>query len=152
MQTVILCSGWGTRLRPLTYQIPKVMVPVKGKPFLEYQLKLLKKNNLKDIVLCIGYLGDQIKNYFKNGENLGINILYSDGKTPLKTGGELKRARDLLEDEFLLLNGDTFLNIDYQDLISCFQREKKLATMVVFQNQPKITKNNVVIKEKKIMN
>lgn len=148
MQVVILAGGLGTRLRPLTYKTHKVMVPIRGKPFLEYQLELLKRNNLNNIVLCVDYLGEQIKNYFKNGEKLGINILYSGGKIPLGTGDALKGAKDILKDEFLLLNGDTFLDIDYQDLISYFHKQQKLATIVVFENQPKIMVNNVEIDSK----
>lgn len=81
MQTVILAGGFGTRLRPLTYQIPKVMVSIKGKPFLEYQIQLLKKDGLKNILLCGGYLGGKIKNYFHDGKKWGVNISYSFEKT-----------------------------------------------------------------------
>jgi len=145
MQTIILAGGLGTRLRPITHQIPKPMVLIKGKPFLEYQLKLLKKNGLGDIVLCIGYLGEKIKDYFGNGERLGLNILYSYEETLLGTGGALKNAEGLLENEFLLLFGDTFLNVDYQDIISCFHKKQNLGTMVIFQNRPKITLNNIEV-------
>ena len=150
MQVVILAGGLGTRLRPLTYQIPKVMVPIKGKPFLEYILELLKKNNFKNIVICAGYLGEQIKNYFRNGEKIGMNILYSfeNEKNLLGTGGALKNAQKILEKEFIIVNGDTFLDIDFQDLISYFHKQQKLGIMVVFQNQPKIMRNNIEINSK----
>lgn len=151
-QVVILAGGLGTRLRPLTHQIPKVMVSIQGEPFLEYILELLKKNNFKKIVLCVGYLGEKIKNYFGNGENLGIDIKYSFEKEKLLgTGGALKKASYLLENEFLLLFGDTFLNIDYQGLISSFHEKERLGMMVVYQNQSKIVSNNVEIDEQNIV-
>jgi len=146
MQVVILAGGKGTRLRPLTYKIPKVMVPIKGKVFLEYLIELLKKNNLKEILLCIGYLGEQIKNYFGDGKKWGVKIKYSsDGDKLLGTGGALKNAENLLKSEFIVINGDTFLNIDYQDLISFFHQKNKLGVMVVFKNRSKIIPNNVKI-------
>lgn len=156
MQVVILCAGLGTRLRPLTYHIPKPMVLIRNKPFLEYQLKLLKKNDLTNIVLCVNYLGEKIREYFGDGRKFGMRILYSWGdsveetKEGLKdwgTGRTLKGAEDVLEKEFLLLNGDTFLDIDYQNLISYFHQQQKLAAIVAFENQPKIMVNNLRIGE-----
>jgi len=150
MQTVILAGGLGTRLRPLTHQIPKVMVSIKGKPFLEYILELLKRNNLKKIVLCVGYLGEKIENYFGNGKEWGIDIKYSFEKEKglLGTGGALKNAESFLENEFIVLYGDTFLNINYQDLISYFYKQDKLGVMVAFTNQPKTMLNNIEVNNK----
>jgi len=148
MQAVILAGGLGTRLRPLTYQIPKIMIPIRGKPFLEYLLRLLERNKLKNIILCVGYLGEKIENYFSDGKKWGMNIKYSFEKEALGTGGAVKNAENLLENEFLLLNGDTFLNIDYQNLISYFYAKQKLGTMVIFKNQPKSALNNVEINSK----
>ena len=76
MQAVILAGGMGTRLRPVTEQIPKVMVPVNGKPFLLHLLELLRNQGIDDVVLCIGYLGEQVRDFFGNGESLGIRIRY----------------------------------------------------------------------------
>ncbi len=149
MQVVILAGGLGTRLRPLTYKIPKAMVSIKGKPFLEYILELLKNNNLKNIIICAGYLGEKIKDYFQNGEKIGMRILYSFEKELLGTGGALKNAENLLENEFLVLNGDTFLDINYQDLITDFHNQNKLGMIVVFKNQPKIVQNNITLNDKK---
>lgn len=149
MQTIVFAGGLGTRLRPFTYEIPKVMIPVREKPFLEYLLKLLKKNGLDKIVLCIGYLGKQIENYFENGKSLGINIRYSyeDENRLLGTGGALKNAEPLLDDEFAVLNGDTFLDINYQDLISFFHKKGKTGVLAGFLNNPKIMPNNMEIDE-----
>ena len=109
MQAVILAGGKGRRLRPITEQIPKPMIEIKGKPFLQYQLEFIKDCITKDILLLVGYLGDKIEAYFKNGSGLGLNIQYSYEKAPLGTAGALRNANDKLEDEFLLLYGDSYL-------------------------------------------
>src|SRR3989344_1292210 len=134
MQVVILAGGLGIRLRPLTQSLPKPMVLIKGKPFLEYQLEMLKKNGFKDFILCTGYLGEKIEEYFGNGEKIGIHIKYSKENMPLGTGGALKNGQKLLEDEFILVYGDSFLYMDYQLLITDFNESKKLAMSVVFKN------------------
>ena len=103
MQVVILAGGLGIRLRLLTQSLPKPMVLIKGKPFLEYQLEMLKKNGFEDFILCTGYLGEKIEEYFDNGEKMGIHIKYSKENTPLGTGGALKNAQKLLENEFVLI-------------------------------------------------
>ncbi|OGZ62667.1 MAG: hypothetical protein A3C58_01435 [Candidatus Staskawiczbacteria bacterium RIFCSPHIGHO2_02_FULL_34_10] len=145
MQVVILAGGLGIRLRPLTQSLPKPMVLIKGKPFLEYQLEMLKKNGFKDFILCTGYLGEKIEEYFGNGEKIGIHIKYSKENMPLGTGGALKNAQKLLEDEFILVYGDSFLYMDYQLLITDFNESKKLAMSVVFKNNPKMVLNNIEV-------
>ncbi len=147
MQVVILAGGLGTRLRPLTEKFPKPMAPIKGKPFLEYQLTLLKKNNLNNVILCVGYLGEKIKDYFGNGEKMGMDIIYSKEDRPLGTGGALKNAQHLLEKEFILLYGDSFLDIDYQDVVKKFRALKKDGMSVIFENNPKIAHNNIEARE-----
>ena len=77
MQCVILAGGLGTRIQSVSGKIPKSMVDVCGRPFLSYQLELLKKNGVDEVVLCVGYLSDQIEDYFKDGKEFGINIIYS---------------------------------------------------------------------------
>lgn len=145
MQTVILAGGVGTRMRPLTYQIPKAMILIQGKPFLEYQLELLKKNNLNNILLCLGYLGEQIKDYFQDGKDMGMNIQYSFEKELLGTGGALKKAENLLEDSFLVMYGDSYLPFDFQKAISFFKQFNKLGLMTVFHNMNKYEPSNVII-------
>jgi mannose-1-phosphate guanylyltransferase/phosphomannomutase len=86
MKAVILAGGRGERLRPLTDTIPKPMTNIEGKPFLQYQMEHLKKFNIEDIVLCVGYLAESIQRYFQNGYQFGLNITYSIENTPLGTG------------------------------------------------------------------
>jgi NDP-sugar pyrophosphorylase family protein len=147
MQAVILAGGLGTRLRPLTEKVPKVMVSVNGEPFLLHLLQLLKSQGINDIVLCIGYLGQQVKDSFGNGEALGVNLRYSEEKGKLLgTGGALKQAQSLLDNYFLVINGDTYLPIDYREVEKAFLRRGKKALMVVYDNRDDTkVKNNVAL-------
>ena len=147
MQAVILAGGKGRRLRPITEQIPKPMIEIKGKPFLQYQLEFIKDCITKNILLLVGYLGDKIEGYFKNGAALGLNIQYSYEKAPLGTAGALRNANDKLEDEFLLLYGDSYLPIDYKELVGCFHKSGGKAMMVIYDNSQNIACNNVNIAE-----
>ncbi len=145
MQAVILAGGLGTRLKPLTKQMPKVMVPVNGKPLLLYLLQLLTRQGVSGIVLSIGYLGQQIKDFFKDGRELGARIQYSDeAEKLLGTGGALRQALGLLDDHFLVINGDTYLPIEYTEVEASFLKRRKKALMVVYDNEEDTgVKNNV---------
>ena len=147
MQTVILAGGRGTRLSPITCNIPKPMVPVKDKPFLEYLLWMLKRNSLKKILLCVGYLGNKIEAYFGDGRHLGIKIKYSYEKELMGTGGALKLASDLLEEKFLLLYGDSYLDIEYGEFIKFFENQKTIGSIVIYDNAHGDTKvkNNIAM-------
>lgn len=135
MQAVILAGGLGTRLRPLTYEIPKSMVLIHGKPYLEYQLAYLRQQGILDIVMLIGYLGEQIIDYFGNGDHYGVRIEYSREITPLGTGGGLKKAEKLLNTDFLLLYGDSFLPVDYSDVFAKHKRCRANATICLYDNR-----------------
>jgi len=147
MQTVILAGGRGTRLSPITDTMPKPMVAVNNKPFLEYVLLMLKMNALEKILLCVGYLGDKIEAYFGEGRRLGMEIKYSYEKEALGTAGALKLAEDLLGEEFLVLYGDSYLDIDYRDFIDFFENHKTTGSIVIYDNVLGDTgvKNNIAI-------
>jgi NDP-sugar pyrophosphorylase family protein len=147
MQAVILAGGLGTRLGPLTKETPKVMVSINGQPFLLHLLQLLKSQKIKDIILSIGYLGQQVRDFFGNGKSLGVSLRYSEEKEKLLgTGGALKQAQSLLDDYFLVLNGDTYLPVDYRDVERTFLKHNKKAIMVVYDNQEDTgVKNNVAL-------
>jgi NDP-sugar pyrophosphorylase family protein len=116
-QAVILAGGLGTRLWPLTKEVPKPMVPIHGVPYLEHQLRYLAEQSITNIVLLIGYLGEQIEQHFGSGERWGLSIAYSWEKSPLGTGGALREAGPLLAESFLLLYGDSFLPMRYADVL-----------------------------------
>lgn len=136
MQTVILAGGLGKRLMPLTMDIPKPMVCVFGRPFLEYQIRWLKSNGIREILLLTGYKGDKVQAYFKDGSSLGVILTYSHETSPLGTGGSLKLAEKKLESSFLLVYGDSFLPIDTAGLIQRFRDVDKTGMIVVYDNQP----------------
>jgi mannose-1-phosphate guanylyltransferase len=115
---VILAGGRGTRLGALTDAIPKPMLPIDGHPFLEYLVWQLRSAGIGAIVISTGYLGDSIRGYFGDGGRWGIEIRYSDEEKPLGTGGALRRAAALIEDDrFLLLNGDSVCEVDFRALL-----------------------------------
>lgn len=150
-QAVILAGGKGTRLRPLTYKIPKSMIPVGNKPFLEHQINLLRRFDINDIVLCIGHLGDKIYNYFKDGSDFGVIIRYSVEKKPLDTGGALKNAENELNSSFLVLYGDTYLPIDYNNFASCFSKNKKIGLLALYDNSEGIARCNISMNEQNLI-
>lgn len=146
MQVAILAGGQATRLRPLTEKTPKSMVMIQGRPFLEYQLDFLKKSGVTSIVLCIGYLGEQIESYFGDGRKFGVNIRYNyEGEKLLGTAGALKKAERLLEDPFFTMYGDSYLSLDFADAMSYFKSQNKLALMTVYKNYDRYERSNTVI-------
>ena len=146
MQAVILAGGLATRLRPMTAHIPKSLVQIHNKPFLQYQLDRLRDEGVTDIILCVGYLGDQIVEYFGDGHKYGVNITYScDGDRLLGTAGALKKAEEFLCEEFFMTYGDSYLFIDYQTVMSWFKQFSKQGLMLVYKNCDQYDKSNVSI-------
>jgi NDP-sugar pyrophosphorylase family protein len=141
----VLAGGLATRLRPLTANLPKSLIPVAGKPFLEHQLALLKSHGLEHVVLCAGHLGEMIQQVFADGSQFGIKMEYSfDGAVALGTGGALKRALPLLGDEFFVMYGDSYLPIDYAAVADFFRHSGRLGCMTVFENANRYDRSNVV--------
>jgi len=145
LPVVILAGGLATRLYPLTDTVPKALIQVAGKPFIFHQLEYLKSQNVTDVVICIGYLGEKIKELVGNGNIFGINIDYSDdGKKLLGTGGALKKALRLLDESFFVLYGDTFLPINFNMVMNAYLKKEKSALMAVFHNVNKWDRSNVL--------
>ena len=135
MQAVILAGGLGTRLWPVTKEIPKPMVPVAGVPYLEHQLRLLRDQSITDIVLLTGYLGDQIEEHFGTGRSMGLRVRYSREESPLGTGGALREAADLLADKFLVIYGDSYLPIQYRTALDALGNSRARGLLVVYDNR-----------------
>src|SRR3972149_2195626 len=112
MKAVILAAGFGTRLKEVIHDRPKVMVPINGKPFLEYLLNTLRKNGVNEVVIAIGYLGDYIREYFGNGHDFGLRIHYSYQPRPNGTGGTvlLSEKEHLFTQPYFVVNGDTYID------------------------------------------
>jgi NDP-sugar pyrophosphorylase family protein len=144
LPVVILAGGLATRLRPLTEKIPKSLVEVAGRPFLEHQIALLRKNGVTEFFVCVGYLGEMIEDLFGDGKQFGMEIIYSyDGDKLLGTGGAIKKLLPRLPEDFFVLYGDSYLPIDYQAVATHFQVSKKPALMTVFHNDDAWDRSNV---------
>ena len=146
MQAVILAGGVAMRLRPLTETVPKSMLLVSGKPFLEHQISLLRSHGITEIVLCVGHLAQMIVDYFEDGSKFGVQLAYShEGEPLLGTGGALRKAAPLLKEDFTVTYGDSYLMVDYADLFRIFRESKLPATMVVYRNEDRWDRSNVVV-------
>jgi NDP-sugar pyrophosphorylase family protein len=152
MQAAILAGGLGTRLKPLTGTVPKAMVPVNGRPFLEYEIELLKKSGVRDIVLCVGHFGEKIREHFREGKAFGVRIRYSsDGKKLLGPIGGLKMAEEFLDDAFFVTYGDAYLRIGYRTMMETLIESQALGLMAVYRNNGKYGKSDVVVRDGQVV-
>ena len=146
MQVAILAGGLATRLRPLTGKLPKSLLPIAGRPFIDYQLSLLAASGVTDVVLCIGYLGDQIRAHCGDGSHYGLRVEYSDDEPkPLGTGGSLKNAARLLGDQFFVTYGDAYLQCDYAAIWRYFAERPEPGLLAVYENHNRFDQSNVVM-------
>lgn len=137
MQAIILSGGLGTRLRPFTVNFPKPLVPIGDMPILEIILKQLKYHGFKDVILAVNHLADLIMTFFKDGEDLGLNISYSVENKRLGTAGPLSII-DGLEDNFLVMNGDILTNLNYRDLYDYHNKNGDSVTIATFKKEVNI--------------
>lgn len=140
----ILSGGLATRLLPVTKTIPKALVDVAGKPFIVRQLNYVREQGIEDVVLCIGHLGQMIRDVIGNGKNFGINVTYSeDGKSLIGTGGALVKALPNLGDYFFVLYGDSFLPVNFSEVLKAYKKSMKQALMTVLKNDNQWDTSNV---------
>lgn len=130
-KAIILVGGEGTRLRPFTYELPKALLPIQGKPMLMHVIDLLKSHGVCDIYLAIGYKGEKIKEYFGNGSSFGVNIKYIEEKKPLGTAGPLRLAKKYLDETFFIVWGDILTEIDLTDFMRFHKNNGGLATVAL---------------------
>jgi D-glycero-alpha-D-manno-heptose 1-phosphate guanylyltransferase len=132
IDALVLAGGLGTRMRPILHDYPKCMASIAEKPFLDYLLLQLKKHHVTEVILCLSYRGELIREYYRRSEVPGLCLRYSHESEPLGTGGALKRAESLIRSpEFLVLNGDSFFDIDVQSLIRSHRSRKGQATIAL---------------------
>src|SRR6476469_3236991 len=129
MKAVVMAGGEGTRLRPLTSNQPKPMVPIVGKPCIEHIIELLRSHGLEDVVVTLAFLPQAIRSYFGDGETLGVNIEYSVEELPLGTAGSVRLASQRLDDTFLVISGDALCDIDLGAIVAA-HREKEAAVTI----------------------
>jgi mannose-1-phosphate guanylyltransferase/phosphomannomutase len=129
MKAVVMAGGEGTRLRPLTSNQPKPMVPIVGKPCMEHIVELLRRHGLEDVIVTVAFLPQAIRSYFGSGETLGVEIGYSVEESPLGTAGSVKRAAGRLDDTFLVISGDALCDVDLTRLVEV-HREKQASVTI----------------------
>jgi len=148
MKAIILAGGLGTRLQPYTTFIPKPMLPLGEKPLLEHLIGWVKKNGVKDIVLCVSYLRKTIEDYFEDGKRFGVKIEYAVSNKPLATAGQLKTAEKLIDDTFVCIYGDSIFDFNLKNMINEHKKKKSFITMSLYEYKTSIkygvidTKNN----------
>ena len=149
MPTVaILAGGFASRLGELTRQTPKSLLEVAGRPFIFHQLEVLVRQGVRDVVLCLGHLGDLIQTAVGDGRSLGLRVRYSwDGGRPLGTGGAIRAALPLLGDDFLLLYGDSYLQCDFRKVAAALRQSSYAALMTLLRNEDRWDRSNVVFRD-----
>jgi NDP-sugar pyrophosphorylase family protein len=140
----ILAGGLATRLGSLTHEIPKCLLDINGKPFIELQLELLRSSGYYDIVLCLSHQADKVIRHIGNGQRYGINIEYSiDGPRQLGTGGAIRKALSKLGPEFAVIYGDSYLPINYKEVENEFLNSKTLGLTTVYENRDNLDASNI---------
>lgn len=146
MQAVVLAGGLGTRLRPLTDTVPKALIPVAGRPFIEYQIEQFRRHGVTDLIICVGHLGYLIEEHLGDGRRFDTSIRYGyEREGLLGTAGAVKNVEPLLEDAFFVQYGDSYLLADYRDVMAYFRRHDAPGLMVVYKNEDRWDRSNVII-------
>ena len=129
MKAVIMAGGEGTRLRPLTSNHPKPMIPLANRPMMEHIVQLLQRHGFEEIVVTVAFLANAIRNYFGDGSEFGVRMVYATEETPLGTAGSVRNAMDELDERFLVISGDVLTDIDLSAIVSFHEERKALATI-----------------------
>jgi NDP-sugar pyrophosphorylase family protein len=152
LPVAILAGGLATRLRPTTESVPKSLIKIAGKPFICHQLEYLRSQDITNVVLCIGYLGEMIKDVVGNGSKWGIKVEYSlDAPGLMGTGGAIKKAIPLLGEFFYIFYGDSYLPVDFFEVQKAFFQEKKEGLMTILENKNRWDRSNVEFKNGRII-
>jgi len=150
LPVVILAGGLATRLYPVTQKIPKSLILIDGRPFIDHQLELLKEKGVTHVVLCVGNFGEMIEAHVGDGSQFGLEVSYSyDGEVLLGTGGAIKKATGILPDSFMILYGDSYLDIDFESVAQRFTEGTLPALMTVYRNT--FDTSNIIMKAGKIV-
>ncbi|MFP3896996.1 MAG: sugar phosphate nucleotidyltransferase [Anaerolineales bacterium] len=147
MKAVVMAGGQGTRLRPLTINRPKPMVPMVNKPVIGHILDLLKRHGITDVVMTLHYMAETVEEYFGDGETLGMNIEYSVEETPLGTAGSVKQAEEFLDEPFIVISGDAVTDIDLEALIAFHEQKEVLATITLYHVENPLEYGVVIVDE-----
>lgn len=151
LPVAILAGGLATRLGALTQRVPKALLEINGEPFLAHQLRLLERQGIRRVVLCVGHLGESIREFAGAGERFGMELAYSfDGPSLRGTAGAIHQALPLLGDPFFVMYGDSYLPCDFSLVQSVFEDSGKQALMTVYPNSGRWDASNVEFAEGRI--
>src|SRR3989344_3313615 len=151
MKALLLSAGIGTRLKPLTDNLPKVMIPLNGKPCLQYHIENLKKQGIKEFAINTHYLPEKIKEHFEDGKKFGVRIAYSEERPDiLGTSGALNNFRNFFDDTFLIVYADVLANFKIQDLIDVHKKNNSLLTMALDSKRKMANKGAVVSMDNRV--
>ena len=131
MKAVIMAGGEGTRLRPLTANQPKPMLPLGNRPMMEHIVRHVHNHGFKDIVVTVQFLASQVRNYFGDGSDMGVDLTYATETTPLGTAGSVRNAREQLQDTFLVISGDALTDVDLGELVAFHRGSGAMATVAL---------------------
>lgn len=149
---VLLAGGLATRLKPVTETIPKSMIEVAGKPFIEHQLILIKKNGISNVIICAGKFGEIIQEFTDRNNSFDLNIKYSfDGSKLLGTGGAVLKALEVAGENFFVMYGDSYLTAEFREIGNYFISNDANGLMTVYRNENKFDKSNVEYSDGKII-
>lgn len=152
LPVIIIAGGLATRLHPFTLEVPKSLINIDGFPFIHHQLLLLREKRVTRVILCVGHLGEKIESYVGDGSRYGIDVGYSyDGDYLLGTGGAVKKASIQLSDEFMILYGDSYLDVDYESILKFFFKGSQPVLMTIYHNKETLDSSNIKMKDGKIV-
>lgn len=147
MEAILLCGGLGTRLRSVVSDRPKPMADIAGKPFLHYFVRMLSEKGVERFIFALGYMGEQIEAYFRDGREYGISIVYSYEESPLGTGGAIRNALPKMQEEdVLVLNADTYFDTDYRSLFQ-EQRVKRADMTIASREIEDVSRYGAIVKD-----
>lgn len=147
LQALILAGGAGTRMRPLTYVVPKALLPVGGKPLVERTIQYLKSYGIREFIICVAYLKKQIITTIGDGSSLGVKIKYAETESPMGTAGQLKTAEPLINDRFLAMNGDIVTSLNISNLISSHEKAGGIGTIALKRFEVKIPYGYITLRK-----
>lgn len=128
---LVMAGGEGAHLRPITYEIPKPLIPIRGKPILEHQINLLRRHDITNILLSVDYMSHKIKDHFGDGKRFGVDITYIVEDKPMGTAGPISLAKDYISKSFLFLNVDTLMDPNIYEMYEFHRKQRKLATVLL---------------------
>jgi NDP-sugar pyrophosphorylase family protein len=153
-QCVVLAGGLGTRMRPHTETVPKVLLPVSGEPFAAHQLRLLRSQGFTDVVMCVGHLGEHVEDFVGDGAAFDLRVQFvSDGERLRGTAGALRHALDagVLGERFAVVYGDSYLPIDVAPVWAAFEAARRPVLMTIYRNDVDPELNNVVYRDGRLV-